>query len=130
MDAYTILKSEAGVDSFSQFASNALNMYIDYLLGKRLHPVIGKEVQKAVRKEVTPIASRLSKGLYRYAVLIDMLCQILAYLNFTGGDQIMEVFRKNANSRIAKMRGHIDLQSILDDTWNLQESSYEEYEDE
>ena len=130
MDAYTILKSEAGVDSFSQFASNALNMYIDYLLGKRLHPVIGKEVQKAVRKEVTPIASRLSKGLYRYAVLIDMLCQILAYLNFTGGDQIMEVFRKNANIRIAKMRGHIDLQSILDDTWNLQESSYEEYEDE
>lgn len=94
-------------------------MYIDHLLGKRLHPVISREVQKAVRKEVAPIASRLSKGLYRYAVLIDMLCQILVYLNFTGGDQIMEIFRKNANIRIAKMRGRIDLQSILDDTREL-----------
>ena len=128
MDAYEILKSEAGVDSFSQFASNALNMYIDYLLGKRLHPVIGKEVQKVVRKEVTPIASRLSKGLYRYAILIDILCQILAYLNFTGGDQIMEIFRRSANIRIAKMRGHIDLQSILDDTWELQEGFFDEDE--
>lgn len=128
MDAYEILKSEAGVDSFSQFASNALNMYIDYLIGKRLHPVISREVQKAVRKEVAPIASRLSKGLYRYAVLIDMLCQILVYLNFTGGDQIMEIFRKNANIRIAKMRGHIDLQSILDDTWELREGFCDEDE--
>lgn len=129
VDAYEILKSEAGADSFSQFTSNALNIYIDYLLGKRLHPVINKEVQKAVRKEVTPIASRLSKGLYRYALLIDMLCQILVYLNFTGGDQIMEIFRRNANIRIAKMRGHIDLHSILDDTWDLREGSYED-EDE
>lgn len=130
VDAYEILKTESGVDSFSQFTSNALNMYVDYLLGKRLHPVISKEVQKAVRKEVTPIASRLSKGLYRYAILIDMLCQILVYLNFTGGDQIMEIFRRNANIRIAKMRGHIDLQSILDDTWDLREGSYDEDEDE
>ena len=105
-------------------------MYIDYLLGKRMHPIISKEVQKAVKKEVTPIASRLSKGLYRYAILIDMLCQILVYLNFTGGDQIMEIFRRNANIRIAKMRGHIDLQSILDDTWDLREGSYKEDEDE
>ncbi len=128
MHAYEILKSEAGVDSFSQFTSNALNMYIDHLLGKRLHPVVSREVQKAVRKEVTPIASRLSKGLYRYAILIDILCQILVYLNFTGGDQIMEGFRKNANIRIAKMRGHIDLQSILDDTWELREGFCDEEE--
>ena len=130
VDAYEILKTESGTDSFSQFTSNALNMYIDYLLGKRMHPIISKEVQKAVKKEVTPIASRLSKGLYRYAILIDMLCQILVYLNFTGGDQIMEIFRRNANIRIAKMRGHIDLQSILDDTWDLREGSYDEDEDE
>ena len=130
VDAYEILKSEADADSFSQFTSNALNMYINYLLGKRLPPVISKEVQKAVRKEVTPIASRLSKGLYRYAILIDMLCQILVYLNFPGGDQIMEIFRRNANIRIAKMHGHIDLQSILDDTWDLREGSCDEDEDE
>lgn len=71
VDAYEILKSEAGADSFSQFTSNALNMYIDYLLGKRLHPVISKEVRKAVKKEIAPIASRLSKGLYRYAILLS-----------------------------------------------------------
>lgn len=130
VDAYEILKTESDTNSFSQFTSNALNMYIDYQLGKRLHPIISKEIQKAVRREVAPIASRLSKGLYRYAILIDMLCQILVYLNFTGGDQIMEIFRRNANIRIARMRGHIDLQSILDDTWDLREGSYDEDEDE
>ena len=130
VDAHEILKSEAGADSFSQFTSNALNIYIDHLLGKRLHVIIGKEIRKAVKEEVKPIAGRLSKGLYRYAVLIDMLCQILAYLNFQGGDDILEAFRRNANIRIARMRGHIDLQSILDDTWDLIEDGYAEDEED
>lgn len=54
VDAYEILKAEASADSFSQFTSNALNMYIDYLLGKRLHPVISKEVQKLSEKKSLP----------------------------------------------------------------------------
>ena len=121
------LFSAAGVDSFNKFANNALQMYAAHLLGEQASPVITAEMRRAIRAEVKPIASRLSKGLYRYAVLIDILCQAVALNQFAGGDEIMEEFRKNANARIAKMRGTINLQSILDDAWGYEDDDENEY---
>ena len=111
------LYGEAGVDNFTQFAASALKMYTEHLLGKKESPFLSREIRKTIKDEVRPIATRLSKGLYRYAVLLDMMCQIAACLNFSGDDSILEEFRKNANIRVAKMRGYIDIQSIVDDTW-------------
>ena len=111
------LYGEAGVDNFTQFAANALQMYTEYLLGKKESPFLSREIRKTIKDEVRPIATRLSKGLYRYAVLLDMMCQIAACLNFSGDASILEEFRKNANIRVSKMRGYIDIQSIVDDTW-------------
>ena len=111
------LHGEAGVDNFTQFAVNALQMYTEYLLGKKETPFLSREIRKTIKDEVRPIATRLSKGLYRYAVLLDMMCQIAACLNFSGDASILEEFRRNANVRVAKMRGQIDIQSIVDDTW-------------
>ena len=111
------LYSEAGVDNFTQFAASALQMYTEHLLGKKESPFLSRAIRKAIKDEVRPIATRLSKGLYRYAVLLDMMCQIAACLNFSGDASILEEFRRNANIRVAKMRGQIDIQSIVDDTW-------------
>lgn len=111
------LYSEAGVDNFTQFTANALHLYTEHLLGKKESPFLSREIRKAIKDEVRPVATRLSKGLYRYAVLLDMMCQIAACLNFSGDTSILEEFRKNANVRVAKMRGQIDIQSIVDDTW-------------
>ena len=110
-----VLYDEAGVDSFTQFTVNALQMYTEYLLSQKQRPLLAREVRKALKDEVRPIASRLSKGLYRYAILLDMMCQIAAYLNFSGDTSILEKFRKNANVRVARTRGHIDIKSIIDD---------------
>ena len=111
------LYGEAGVDNFTQFTVNALQMYTEHLLGKKASPFLSREIRKAIKDEVRPIAARLSKGLYRYAILLDMMCQIAACLNFSGDASILEEFRRNANIRVAKMRGKIDIQSIVDDTW-------------
>lgn len=112
-----VLYDEAGVDNFTQFAANALQMYTESLLNQKQRPLLAKEIRKAIKDEVRPIASRLSKGLYRYAILLDMMCQIAACLNFSGDTSILEKFRKNANVRVARMRGQIDIQSIIDDGW-------------
>lgn len=112
-----VLYGEAGVDNFTQFTVNALQMYTEYLLSQKQRPLLAREVRKALKDEVRPIASRLSKGLYRYAILRDMMCQIAACLNFSGDTSILEKFKKNANIRVAKMRGQIDIQSIIDDGW-------------
>ena len=112
-----VLYGEAGVDNFTQFTTNALQMYTEHLLGKKESPFLSKEIRKALKDEVRPIASRLSKGLYRYAILLDMMCQIAAYLNFSGDTSILEKFRRDANIRVARTRGQIDIKSILDDGW-------------
>ena len=111
------LYGEAGVDNFTQFTVNALQMYTEHLLGKKASPFLSREIRKAIKEEVRPLAARLSKGLYRYAILLDMMCQIAVCLNFSGDASILEEFRRNANIRVAKMRGQIDIQSIVDDTW-------------
>ena len=80
----------------------------------------------AIRKELGPITSRLSRGLYRYGVLIDMLCQMLSYMQVGGGDEIMNHFYKRANARMGRTRGRIDLQGILDDTWEAIQESEDE----
>lgn len=79
-----VLYGEAGVDNFTQFAANALQLYAESLLSQKQRPLLAKEVRKALKDEVRPIASRLSKGLYRYAILLDIMCQIAACLNFSG----------------------------------------------
>ena len=117
LSTYEALYSEAGVDNFTQFTVNALQLYTEHLLGKKASPFLSREIRKAIKEEVRPLAARLSKGLYRYAILLDMMCQIAACLNFSGDASILEEFRRNANIRVAKMRGQIDIQSIVDDTW-------------
>lgn len=111
------LFEEAKTDTFSAFVRNALNCYIDYLVTDQPHSFISEELAKTIRDEVRPIASRVSKGLYRYAVLIDMLCQIIAYQDTEWSAQELEYVRKFANARVAKSRGMIDLKTLLDDHW-------------
>ena len=118
-----ILFGEAKVDSFSSFVRKALDCYIDYLVTDQPHSFISEELVKTIRNEVRPIASRLSKGLYRYAVLIDMLCQIIAYQDTEWSEEQLEYVRKFANARVARSKGTIDLKTLLDDHWGKE---YEE----
>ena len=74
-----VLFGEAGVTSFSQFVKKAIDCYIERLVAENHSAFLAKEIRQAVRNELRPITARLSKGLYRYAVLLDMLCQIIAY---------------------------------------------------
>lgn len=121
-----ILFGEAKVDSVSAFIRKALDCYIDYLITDKPHPFISEELIKAIRDEVRPIASRLSKGLYRYAVVLDMLCQIIAYQDTPWSEQELEIARKFANKRIAKSRGAIDIKALLDDCWGIDSGFNEE----
>lgn len=69
----------------------------------------------------------MSKGLYRYAVICDMLCQIIAYQDTEWSPHELEFVRKQANSRMAKTRGNIDLKKLLDDDWH-EKNIMEDYE--
>lgn len=120
------LFESAKVNSFSQFVTDALSCYKDKLICDTHGEFLTNELTQAIRDEVRPIASRLSKGLYRYAIEIDMLAQLLAYaVDLTPGT--IEEIRRHANRRVAQMRGKIDLKQILDDNW-IDETEENEYE--
>lgn len=112
-----LLFEQADVKSFSEFACNALELYVDKLITGAHGQMLTNELIQAIRDEVRPIASRLSKGLYRYAVELDMLCQIIAYLGSEWDVDDLELLRKFANARVAKSRGNIDLNKLLRDDW-------------
>lgn len=124
-----ILFGEAGAKSFSDFVSKALEFYIDKLITGAHGKLLTEELSQAIRDEVRPIASRLSKGLYRYAVMLDMLCQIIAYQDTQWTPDDLELLRRFANVRVAKMRGKIDLEALLNDNRfeKEQEENTEDY---
>lgn len=124
-----ILFGEAGAKSFSDFVSKALKFYIDKLITGAHGNLLTEELSQAIRDEVRPIASRLSKGLYRYAVVLDMLCQIIAYQDTQWTPDDLELLRRFANVRVAKMRGKIDLEALLNDNrfGKEQEENTEDY---
>ena len=126
VDQCGMLFASAGAENFSQYVSMALKKYNDILISETQSSLLTNEMRGAIRKELGPITSRLSRGLYRYGVLIDMLCQMLSYMQFGGGDEIMNYFHKRANARMGRTRGKIDLQGILDDTWEAIQESEDE----
>lgn len=120
---------EAGVTSISQFVKKAIDCYTERLMLENHSAFLAKEVSQAIRNELRPITSRLSKGLYRYAVELDMLCQIIAYQDTEWGQEELEIVRRFANTRTAKNRGNLDIKSLLDDQWNGWDT-YEKYQED
>ena len=115
-----VLFGEAQTDNFSAFVRKALDCYITHLISDQSSFFFSEELTKVIRDEVRPIATRLSKGLYRYAVLIDMLCQIIAYQDTEWSEKELEYVRKFANVRMAKLKGRIDLQALMDESWSAE----------
>lgn len=48
-----VLYGEAGVDNFTQFATNALQIYTEYLLSQKQRPLLAKEVRKAIHSKAS-----------------------------------------------------------------------------
>ena len=108
-----ILYGEAGVTTFSQFVRKAVESYIDQLILGNHSPQLTESIRKALTEEVRPIAIRLSKALYRYAIELDMMTQVLAYAEIPY--DAMDDIRREANRRVARMRGAIDLDALFQD---------------
>ena len=108
-----ILYREADVATFSQFVRKAVEHYIDQLIVGNHGPELTESIRKALADEVHPIAVRLSKALYRYAIELDMMTQVLAYAEIPY--DAMDDIRREANDRVARMRGAIDLNALFHD---------------
>ena len=107
-----ILFSESEVNSFSGFVSKALESYITQLVLCKNGNILAREIRKVLQEELHPINTRLSKGLYRYAVILDALLQTVGWRCKITNDA-MEQIHKDANRRVAQMKGKVDLSLLL-----------------
>ena len=104
--------SMADVNSFSAFAAKAIENYIAQLVVINHGTLLSEEITKAIDNALAPRDRRLSKALYRYAIELDMLSQFVGYQHDFSYEDITYV-RKEANLRVAQMRGKIDVGELI-----------------
>ena len=102
----------ADVNSFSAFVAKAIENYIAQLVVINHGTLLSEGITKAINNALAPLDRRLSKSLYRYAIELDMMSQFVGYQHDFSYEDITYI-RKEANLRVAQMRGKIDVGELI-----------------
>lgn len=117
VDESMVLMESLEVDSFTQYVTQALQKYNADILLDAESGLLTAKMQAAVRKELIPITSRVSKALYRYGVYLDILIQMMASVTYGMTEEQFQRFYKAANARMQRTKGYFDLKRMLTDDW-------------
>ena len=99
--------------SRNEFFAAAVENYIaDYLLGSN-ESVVSDKLGKAIAKYSEDNAKAISKGLFRYAVQLEMMCRVLAIDRMITKD-VLEGMRHEAINNVRRTRGKVRFEEILD----------------
>ena len=103
--------------SRNEFFAEAVENYIaDYLLGSN-ESAVSDKLGKSIAKYSEDNAKAISKGLFRYAVQLEMLMRVIAKTNHFTDDEL-EVMRKEAINNVRRTRGRIKLDDIAKGWYN------------
>ena len=103
--------------SRNEFFSMAVENFIaDYLL-KSNEPVLSEKLGHSIAKYSEKNARAISKGLFRYAVQLEMVMRIIAQLSNFSDDEL-ETMRKEAINNVRRTRGQVRLDEILRGYYN------------
>lgn len=98
--------------SRNEFFAEAVEYYIaDYLLHSN-EPAVSDKLGQAIAKYSEDNAKAISKGLFRYAVQLEMIVRILA-MNHMVEKEWIEEMRHEAINNVRRTRGHINFEEIL-----------------
>ena len=107
-DKYAAEKSK----SRSEFIALAIQNYISNLEIGRQKNIITKELADEIIKGSEAEVAKISKGLFCYAVEVEMIIMILSELaNVPRG--IMEEYRKEAIKNVRRTRGKLNLDDLI-----------------
>ena len=99
--------------SRNEFFAAAVEHYIaDYLLGSN-ESAVSDKLGKAIAKYSEDNAKAISKGLFRYAVQLEMMCRVLAIDRMITKDAL-EGMRHEAINNVRRTRGKVRFEEILD----------------
>ena len=98
--------------SRSEFIASAIQKYISDLELGRQKNIIAKELAGEIVKGSEAGVTKISKGLFRYAVEVEMIIMILSELADIP-PEVMEEYRKEAIRNVRRTRGKIDLDDLI-----------------
>ncbi len=98
--------------SRSEFIAAAIQKYISDLELDRQKNIIAKELANEIVKGSEVGVAKISKGLFRYAVEVEMIIMILSELANVP-PEIMEEYRKEAVRNVRRTRGKINLDDLI-----------------
>ena len=94
------------------FAAAVENFIADYLL-KSNELILSEKLGEAIAKYSEENAKAISKGLFRYAVQLEMMGRVLAMNNVLEKGWL-DNMRREAINNVRRTRGHINFEQILD----------------
>lgn len=98
--------------SRSEFIASAIQKYISDLELGRQKNIIAKELADEIVKGSEAGVTKISKGLFRYAVEVEMIIMILSELADIP-PEVMEEYRKEAIRNFRRTRGKINLDDLI-----------------
>jgi len=106
------MQEAAGCSSRNEFVAAALENYLaDLTLDKR-GDVLCENLAGAIEKAMDFEAVKISKGLFRYAVELEVIMQMLALCWEVAPEQI-EKIRKEAVNNVRRTRGKVRLDDLF-----------------
>lgn len=110
-------KRKLGYSSRNEFFSAMIENYIANEMLKDNSPILSEKLSKAVADLSEDNAKAISKGLFRYAVEIEMITRIIAQITDIS-DSELEDMRKEAINNVRRTRGKVHLGEILKGYYN------------
>ena len=98
--------------SRSEFVATAIQKYISDLELCKQKNIIAKDLAAEIVKGSEAGVTKISKGLFRYAVEVEMIIMILSELADIP-PKVMEEYRKEAIRNVRRTRGKIDLDDLI-----------------
>ena len=106
------MMKERGYRSRNEFYSAMINeMSAEEIIDKQ-GDFLGEKFAKAMESYEEKVSKTLSKGLYRYAVQLEMIAKILAD-QYGYSEEDAEEIRREACRNVRRLRGKIPLEKIL-----------------
>ena len=110
-------KDKLGYSSRNEFFSAMIENYIANEMLKDNSPILSEKLSKAVADLSEDNAKAISKGLFRYAVELEMITRIIAQITDIS-DRELEKMRAEAVNNVRRTRGKVHLDEILKGYYN------------
>ena len=122
LDKKLVKKADAaqrkfGYSSRNEFFTAMIENFIADEMIKENSPVLSEKLSKAVAALSEDNAKAISKGLFRYAVELEMITRIIAQITNIS-DRELEKMRAEAVNNVRRTRGKVHLDEILKGYYN------------